>query len=541
MIVGSRWVETYKEDGRRQSRWVMWGYGDQAILELEHVSPTLSMLGLMLILQLCASMVWLVFVMDIECAFNQGRQTRREIYASAPRSGWWGQRPSTILARLLKTIYGLVDGPLEFFKSLETALRENNFYQLELEPCVFVYFQAGTVTGVLGAEVDDLIGGGTPQFEKAVLKHIEDRFQFRKKEPACQDGGARFCGRTVFQKASGEITTSMKDYSDELQTLSFGEKGTKDKKRVLDPRELTQYRGGVGALNWLQSQGRPDMAGRVIPLQRALAAPTVAEALELNATLEEARQHGGVEIRILPIPAREVIFAEIGDAALRHDDERKCQGGWLIAATTPRLLQGMSAPWSVLAWAAHSIKRVVNSSLAAEVAVQVEGVGVPTWVRVVWEAMTSPKFDLYNWKELIEKRASVAITDCRSLFDHVTSYKGVTTSCKRTGIDLAILKQDFCCTDGSPNQVKWVATKQMMVDCMTKKMASDLLRVVLRDASYTIVADDGIVLKTACEADRAKERRREQRAKKSNKKKNSTGTTKSMDDGKQHQKGQDGS
>ena len=88
-------------------------------------------------------------------------------------------------------------------------------------------------------------------------------------------------------------------------------------------------------------------------------------------------------------------------------------------------------------------------------------------------------FTLADWKSAIERKPSAAITDCKSLFDHVTSYKGVTTSCKRTGIDLAILKQDFVTTEGSKNQVQWVATRQMMVVCMTKKMVEDLLRVVL--------------------------------------------------------------
>ena len=58
----------------------------------------------------------------------------------------------------------------------------------------------------------------------------------------------------------------------------------------------------------------------------------------------------------------------------------------------------------------------------------------------MWESMVDEGFTLASWKEKIERKPSIAITDCKSLFDHVTSYKGVTTSCKRTGIDLAILK-----------------------------------------------------------------------------------------------------
>ena len=133
-------------------------------------------------------------------------------------------------------------------------------------------------------------------------------------------------------------------------------------------------------------------------------------------------------------------FAEIGDAALRHDEDHKCHRAWLIAGTTAASLVGDIAPWSILAWSAHTIQRVVNSSLAAKVSVQVEGIGVLTWVRALWESMLDHHYTLADWKATIDRKLSVAITDCKSLFDRVTSYKGVTTSCKRTGIYLAILK-----------------------------------------------------------------------------------------------------
>ena len=74
-------------------------------------------------------------------------------------------------------------------------LLELGFLQLDLEPCVFVYFLNGKLNGVLGAEVDDLIGGGTAAFVNGVLRKLEERFNFRKKEYANQEGGARFGGR----------------------------------------------------------------------------------------------------------------------------------------------------------------------------------------------------------------------------------------------------------------------------------------------------------------------------------------------------------
>ena len=62
--------------------------------------------------------------------------------------------------------------------------------------------------------------------------------------------------------------------------------------------------------------------------------------MEVDNVNLDARSHKDLCIRILPIPTKDVIFAEIGDASLQHDVENKCQGAWLIAATTRGLLKG---------------------------------------------------------------------------------------------------------------------------------------------------------------------------------------------------------
>ena len=137
--------------------------------------------------------------MDTDQAFNQGRLVKRELYASAPKTGWWGGRSPQLIAQLFKTVYGLVDGPLEFVRTLVCVLIKPGFRELDLEPCVSVYFVSCKLCGVLGAEVDELVGGGAAAFVNRVLRKLEERFNFHKKECANQEGVARLCGRTVCQ------------------------------------------------------------------------------------------------------------------------------------------------------------------------------------------------------------------------------------------------------------------------------------------------------------------------------------------------------
>jgi len=57
----------------------------------------------------------------------------------------------------------------------------------------------------------------------------------------------------------------------------------------------------------------------------------------------------------------------------------------------------------------------------------------------------------------------------------------------------------------------------MMVDSMTKKMAADYLRLVMKSGKYQIVDDPNAVLKTALEKDAAKEKRAATKKKKKEK------------------------
>ena len=57
----------------------------------------------------------------------------------------------------------------------------------------------------------------------------------------------------------------------------------------------------------------------------------------------------------------------------------------------------------------------------------------------------------------------------------------------------------------------------MMVDSMTKKMAADYLRLVMKNGRYKIVDDPDTVLKTALEKDAAKEKRAATKKKKKEK------------------------
>ena len=97
------------------------------------------------------------------------------------------------------------------------------------------------------------------------------------------------------------------------------------------------------------------------------------------------------------------------------------------------------------------------------------------------------------------------ITDCKSLFDHLTSMSSASkVEDKRVAIDLAILKQ---CMARTGLSVRWCPTELMIADGLTKDQMdpADLLRAALDVGEYQLNCEASIL--------RLKKQQREERRK----------------------------
>ena len=110
---------------------------------------------------------------------------------------------------------------------------------------------------------------------------------------------------------------------------------------------------------------------------------------------------------------------------------------------------------SLLAWQSRKVKRIVNSTLAAEALQMVDAAGKAYWLRCLLE-------------EIIPTKIHVpihCITDSKILCDAVHSTKQVLDN--RLRIDLAMLKEMV--HNKEVNKVTWVPKDQQIADCLTKR------------------------------------------------------------------------
>ena len=117
------------------------------------------------------------------------------------------------------------------------------------------------------------------------------------------------------------------------------------------------------------------------------------------------------------------------------------------------------------------------------------------------ECLDGP-FDLESAQEVLNKRSPIGITDCRSLYDHLTSLgSGGVLDDKRTAIDIAIIRQ---CIQRTRLEPRWCPTTHMAADALTKDRAEpvDLLRSILRSSRYQLADDQVMMDRRRAEKDR---------------------------------------
>ena len=128
-----------------KARIVCRGDADPDLLELRRDAPTLTRLGLMLILQLAASGVgWFIVCADITGAFLQGDQSlakRKEpLFIRQPREGLPGLLPGQLLL-VVRGIFGLANSPRLFWRFLRDSLNKLGFVQSTLDKALFIYYE----------------------------------------------------------------------------------------------------------------------------------------------------------------------------------------------------------------------------------------------------------------------------------------------------------------------------------------------------------------------------------------------------------------
>ena len=492
-----------------KSRWCIRGDRDPDLLLLDRHAPTVTTSNIAIAMQLAASKKWRTAVGDLKNAFMQSERLKRaegRLFASQPRGGLPGLE-SEQLIEILAGAYGLGDAPAHWRRSLKKVLLALGFTQSKVDPCTFKMYTEKKengcekeISGLVIVEVDDLLCMGDHTYFQ-IIEQLRQKFTFGKfvfldESP----DGVSFNGRRLKNDGKGGFLIDMKKFINERLFPVELERGRKSMLKEPATREEREAaRAAVGALTWAAKEGRPDGAATASLVASSLKVLTVGDIVDLNKCIEKMKETAGRELRIQHIPEDELCWGVISDASYANVRGGRSQGGFCIVVYEKKVAFGEVGKCNLLHWKSSKIHRVVNSTLAAETQAMSRGLSELMWAVTVFQELVNPHFDMKEWQDHLknqrmESHAStnsskelrnLAITDARSIFDHLTKETSGYAADKRTAIEMQVIQQHL---RESGAHVKWVPNPAMIADVLTKRGGNaEPLNALLDSGTWSVV------------------------------------------------------
>eukprot|EP00439_Symbiodinium_sp_Y106_P009755 s1063_g1.t1 len=265
-----------------------------------------------------------------------------------------------------------------------------------------------------------------------------------------------FVGRHIKQHDDWTLTVDQESYVKEVPITKLSL--PLEAKLSDHPEMITEFRSGIGSLQWMAGTTRGDIAADTSLLQKPPNQLTIADLAEVNGVLRYVRATSDAYYKLIPIDFDDMLLIAYGDSAWANAPGGKSQGGLLVAATSKKVLQ-VPQRASLLEWKSYRHQRVLRSTLAAEAASLDKAEDYGNFIATMLSEMVDGRFSAtLREVPLIEV---VPVTDARSLWDAIHRLS-TTFAEKRVEISIASLRQQC-------RALRWVPTEQQLADGLTKR------------------------------------------------------------------------
>ena len=281
---------------------------------------------------LCERYQFDILAGDVEAAFMQGdvQHGDQELYFHQPKEGLPGLEPHTLI-KILKGVFGLATAPRQWWRKLRRLLeavvlhdasgKPCHFRQHPLDPAFFYcHSSIGYVMAIAVVHVDDLLMGFDREAPKA-KKAMHDLLPWGD----WRELPFTFCGKSAFRNDKGELCLSQVDYARTIDPIEIPKSRRASPEVSATTMEVQDNRSALGALGWLATQSRPDLAANVATSQRNQANPTVGDLIETNRIIKLARTHAE-SCLVIPRLTGKLALVTLHDASWAHVDEEDNTG-----------------------------------------------------------------------------------------------------------------------------------------------------------------------------------------------------------------------
>ena len=445
--ISTRWVCTRKIKGGRvthKARLVARGFEEMSS-NLKTDSPTCSKESLRLLLAIISSNGWKLHSLDVKSAFLQGAPLERDVFIKTPK-----EAKTSCLWKMKRCPYGLADSGRLWYLRLKDELLLICMVQCKYDYAVFMWFDSnGNLAGIMAIHVDDIIYGGSKQFHSEVICKLRSIFTIGLEE----DTNLRYLGLDITQDYKG-IHVSTKDYGMSLKELPLPDAALKNTDFTSD--QVTTLKQFCGQINWLSTQGRPDVSFDSCYIANSLNSGNHKVFTAANKLVRKVKNQDIVLHFHDDLDISSCAVVSFCDASFANLPNAGLQGGYLC------FLIDTNGVYCPITWQSRKIKRVVKSTIAAECLAAVEAAEMTIYLANLLEDMLKLRSNSVE---------TFVFCDNKNLVN--AAHSSTNLEDKRLVIDVSVLRDLLHQKELS--QFAWVSKELQLADTFTKQGASDKL------------------------------------------------------------------
>ena len=471
--VGMRWILTWKtrEDGTKKAkaRAVLLGYQDPSYEHRATTSPVMTRQTRQMFLQYASWKRWLIQKGDVSGAFLQGREYPDQLHCvPCPEIlEAMNLAPGTVV-QLKKACYGLVDAPLEWYRSVDEFLKSLGFERSWSDPCAWYLRKEGVLKGAISGHVDDFLFMG-PE-DDAEWKKLIDAIKNKFKWGDWEQGVFTQCGVRIEATKEG-YSLSQPGYTKDIKEIPLNASRRKEDNKPITDWERTQLRMLLGGLSWHAQQVAPHLSASVSLLLSETSQGTVGTIKKANQLLYQAQQRH--EHRMLVHrhhPNEDLALYAWVDAANQNRIKGDSTQGIFIGMAPTSLARGEVTEVTPISWHSSKIDRACRSPGAAECQAATNGEDALYYARYQWSEMLHGQVDVRDPDATVRRTPGHLITDSRNVYDKlITEVLVIKGAEKRSNIELLSLKASQTSTN---LDIRWVHSEAQLANGLTKSSTS---------------------------------------------------------------------